>query len=155
MALLTFTTIVKRRDICKADPAGLFQSKISSQYRMEAVRFQYAHNTAHPGNRIWRHMLYKRVFHFLHRGILQTVKVEMVRFIYVNSGRTFTFYGTLFLPRIRYARDFIRKAIFSSESKPRFFFSVKTILRWKKAYDMSLPAQDHNSATPPASPGMV
>ena len=61
-------------------------------------------------------MLYERTFHFLRGGILLTVKVEMVRFIHVNSNRTFTFYSSLFLPRTSYAREFIRTAISSPSS---------------------------------------
>lgn len=96
---------MKRRDLCKPDPADSLQSEISSRYSREAVRFQHLHNSARPGDRICRHMLYKRVFHFLRGGVLLDVTVEMVLFIYVNSGRTFTFYGTLFLPRTKYSES--------------------------------------------------
>lgn len=131
------------------------QSEISSQYRREAVRFQHAHNAGHPEDRIWRHMLYKRVFHFLRGGTLLSITIEMVRFIYVNSGRTFTFYGSLFLPRIRYARESISMAIASSESGIRSFLPMDTLRHWKKALDRLSPTQDHNSAPLPALPGMV
>lgn len=131
------------------------QSEISSQYRREAVCFQHVHNDRHPGDRIWRHMLYKRVFHFLRGGTLLSITIEMVRFIYVNSGRTFTFYGSLFLPRIRYARESISMAIASSESGARSFLSIDTLQRWKKALDQIPPTKDHKSASPPTLPGMV
>ena len=154
-ALMTFITIMKRRDICKPDYAGSLQSEISSRYRREAVRFQHLHNSTRPGNRIWRHMLYERVFHFLRGGILLDVRVEIVRFIYVDSGRTFTFYGSLFLPRIRYAGEFVSMSISSSGSESRSFLSMETLRRWKKALASFPLAQDHNSAPPLSPPGMV
>jgi len=152
---MTITTIVKRRDICKPDPAESLRSEISSRYQKEAVRFQHLHNSAHPEDRIWRHMLYERVFHFLHSGILLTIKVEMVRFIHVDSGRTFTFYSSLFLPRTSYIREFIRTAISSPSSEARFFVSAGTLRRWESAFASFFPAQDHNCAPRPALPGMV
>lgn len=154
-ALMTYITIMKRRDLCKTDSAYSLQSEISSRYHREAVRFQHIHNSAHPGDRIWRHMLCKRVFHFLRGGVLLTVEVEMVRFIYVNTGRTFTFYGTLFLPRTRYSKEFIRAAISLPGSESSLCVSADTVRRWKKAYAPSIPTQDHNRAPRPALPGMV
>ena len=109
---MTITTIMKRRDICKPDPTESLRSEISSRYQKEAVRFQHLHNSSHPEDRIWRHMLYIRTFHFLSGGVLLTVKVEMVRFIYVNSNRTFTFYSSLAL------RSFLHKTITAPLAPP-------------------------------------
>lgn len=100
-------------------------------------------------------MLYERGFHFLRGGVLLTIKVEMVRFIYVNSRRTFTFYGSLFLPRTSYVREFIRTAIFSPSSEAGFYVSAGTLRRWESAYASFFPAQDHNCAHRPVLPGMV
>ena len=100
-------------------------------------------------------MLYERTFHFLRGGVLFTIKVEMVRFIYVNSRRTFTFYGSLFLPRTSYAREFILTAISSPGSEAGFFVSTGTLRRWISTYASSISAQDHNCAPPPALPGML
>ena len=152
---MSITTIMKRRDICKPDPAESLRSEISSRYQKEAVRFQHLHNSAHPEDRIWRHMLYERTFHFLRGGILLTVKVEMVRFIHVDSGRTFTFYSSLFLPRTSYVRKFIRTAISSPSSEARFFVSAGTLRRWESTFASLYPAQDHNCAPRHALPGMV
>ena len=152
---MTFTTIMKRRDLCKPDPAEYLQSEISSRYHIEAVRFQHLQNSAHPEDRIWRHMLYERTFHFLRGGVLLTIRVELVRFIYVNSRRTFTFYSSLFLPRTSYTREFIRTAISSPSSEAGFFVSTCTLRRWESAYTSFFPAQDHKCATRPALPGMV
>ena len=152
---MTITTIMKRRDICKPDPTESLRSEISSRYQKEAVRFQHLHNSSHPEDRIWRHMLYIRTFHFLSGGVLLTVKVEMVRFIYVNSNRTFTFYSSLFLPRTSYVREFIRTAISSPASEARFFVAIGTIRRWESTCASFFPAQDHNCAPRPALPGMV
>ena len=152
---MSITTIMKRRDICKPDPAESLRSEISSRYQKEAVRFQHLHNSAHPEDRIWRHMLYERTFHFLRGGILLTVKVEMVRFIHVDSGRTFTFYSSLFLPRTSYVREFIRTAISSPSSEARVFVSAGPLRRWESTFASLYPAQDHNCAPRPALPGMV
>lgn len=152
---MTFITIVKKRDICKPDPARSLQSEISSRYHREAVRFQHLHNSTRPGNRIWRHMLYERVFHFLRGGVLLTIRVEMVRFIYVGSRRTFTFYGSLFLPRIRYARESILAAVSSSGSQSLSFLTRDVLRRWKKACALFPLVQDHNCAPRPSLPEMV
>ncbi|MEE1042160.1 MAG: hypothetical protein U0L10_15845 [Lachnospiraceae bacterium] len=101
-------------------------------------------------------MLYERTFHFLRGGILLTVKVEMVRFIHVNSNRTFTFYSSLFLPRTSYAREFIRTAISSPSSEARFFVSAGTLRHWESTCSSFFPAQqDHNCPPRPFLPGMV
>lgn len=100
-------------------------------------------------------MLYERVFHFLRGGVLLTIKIEMVRFIYVNSRRTFTFYGSLFLPRTSYVREFVLTAITSPSSEAGFFISTGTLHRWESAYSPFFQAQDHNCAPRPALPGMV
>lgn len=146
---------MKRRDICKPDPAESLRSEILSRYHAETVRFQHIHNSAHPEDRIWRHMLYERGFHFLRDGVLLTIKVEMVRFIYVNSRRTFTFYGSMFLPRTSYVREFIRTAIFSPSSEAGFYVSAGTLRRWESAYFPLFQAKDHNCAPRPAFSGMV
>ena len=126
-------------------------------YYNEKTRHMQARSRRIPAvDRIWRHMLYIRTFHFLSGGVLLTVKVEMVRFIYVNSSRTFTFYSSLFLPRTSYAREFIRTAISSPSSEARFFVSAGTLRHWESTCSSFFPAQqDHNCPPRPFLPGMV
>lgn len=146
---------MKKRIADKTILINSLQAEISFLYNREAKRFQHLYNSANPTAHIWRKMLYTRVFCFLHNGDLVYVKVELVRFIYVASGKTFTFYGSLFLPRTKYSREFISAAVSGSDPEARFYVSAETFFHWKSLFPASSPIQDHNSTSPAGFSGVV
>ena len=111
-----------------------FQDKISLNYAQEAIVYQTRYNTAHPQHRIWRHLLYQRTFYFFQNGKLLSVRVELVRFRYAGTNRTFTFYGTLFCAYSHFAAEFIRRAVSEShidDSPISLSVSLETLRYWK------------------------
>jgi len=112
-----------------------FQENISSCYDQQAAFFQSKHNKNHPEQRIWRHMLYKRTFYFSINGRHISVEIEIVRFRYVGTNKTFTYYGTLFCAYSNFSTGFIKQAVSSSNdllSPSALTVSVKTLNCWKE-----------------------
>ena len=149
------STIMKRRDLCKPNISKSLQAEISSQYHREALAYQHSYNSSHDGDRIWRHMLYRRTFRFLRGGRLVSVTVEIVRFIHARTRRTFTFYGSLFLPRVRYPLEFVRSASSPSDAEACFYVSSDTVRRWRSSLPGQPGPQDHDSAPSRRPSGMV
>ena len=125
-----------------------FRQKTASLYSREACSFQYRHNRLHPDCRIHRHMLCPRTFHFFHGGHHVLVQVCLVRFRFSGTNRTFTFYGSLFLPFSRFSLAFIRQAV--SEERDRCLcgpastcVSSGTVSRWAR---MLADAGEHTPA---------
>ena len=111
-----------------------FQEKISSSYTKQTLRYQYLHNQSHPHRRIWRHLIYRRTFYFLHCGQYISGQVEIVRFRYAGTNCTFTFYGDLFLAFSRFSSQFVRLAVSEADSIRGLASSVvsqDTLKHWK------------------------
>jgi len=111
-----------------------FQNNLSSCYAQQAHAYQLKYNRKHPGQRIWRHMLYKRTFYFFLNGRYISIEIEIVRFRYAGTNTTFTFYGTLFCAYSHFSAQFIKHAVFSSDelfSPSALTVSVKTLNSWK------------------------
>lgn len=113
-----------------------FQQKISSSYDSQALRYQFQHNQRHPDRRIWRHLLYRRTFYFLHNGCYLSVQIEIVRFRYAGTNSTFTFYGNLFLAFSRFSSGFVHQAISEADTldgPASIVVSRETLRRWQSA----------------------
>lgn len=111
-------------------------NKISALYDKEARSFQAAYNKRHPGRHIWRHILYTRTLYFFRDREHISVCVEIVRFRFAGSSRTFTFYGSLFASFSRFSAEFIRQAVSERDSPCGMASSVvhpSTIRRWGMA----------------------
>lgn len=127
-----------------------FQQKILSCYDQEARNFQLQHNASHREHRIWRHMLYKRTFYFFRNGIHFSVEVEIVRFRFAGTNRTFTFYGSLFCSFSHFSKEFISKAVAENTdpfSSVAGLVSTQTILHWASCLDripLSLTSSGYN-----------
>lgn len=112
-----------------------FQKIVSSCYARQANAYQTKFNRMHPEKRIWRHMLYQRTFYFSLNGRHICVAVELVRFRYVGTNATFTFYGTLFCAYSHFSTEFIKQAVSSSDellSPSALTVSINTLNIWKK-----------------------
>jgi len=146
---------MKKRIADKTVLINSLKSEVSSRYNREAKRFQYFYNSAHPEARIWRKMLYARIFCFIRNGELVSVTVELVRFIYTATGKTFTYYGSQFLPRTKYSRELISAAVSGSEPETRFCVSRDTFFRWKSLIPAPGRTQDHNPPSPAGLSQMI
>lgn len=112
-----------------------FQKIISASYDREARRFQKTYNSQHPLCHIWRHILYARTFFFCRGGICFSVRVELLRFLYAGTSRTFTFYGSLFLAFSSFSKEFIRSASSPCPSIPdevMLLIPACTLARWAR-----------------------
>lgn len=143
---------MKKQDLCKQYFSLSTSSEISSFYYRESLLFQHNHNAAHPASRLWRHALVKRVFRFFLQGTLCLVQVELVRFLDVNSRKTFTFYGSLFLPYTSYARSVISSAITSPRGDAAFLVSADTLRRWTASFPSTDNTSDHQPSPSASSP---
>ncbi len=103
---------MKNREIFKDNFS--FSNKISACYDQEARKFQKEYNRSHPGCHIWRHVLSRRTFFFCSHGHHFAASVEIVRFLFAHSNRTFTFYGSLFLPGSPFPVQFVQQALAES-----------------------------------------
>ena len=139
---------MKKRIADKTILINSLKTEVSSRYSKEAKRFQYFYNSAHPEARIWRKMLYARIFCFIRNGELVSVVVELVRFIYTASGKTFTYYGSQFLPRTKYSKELISAAVSGSKPEARFCVSRDTFFRWKALLPSPVRTQDHSPSSP-------
>lgn len=131
-ASLTYS-IMKYNDFFKYN--SKFQKNIFSCYDQQAAAFQSKYNKNHPKQHIWRHMLYKRTFYFSLNGRHISIEIEIVRFRYVGTNKTFTFYGTLFCAYSNFSAEFIKQAVSSSDellSPSALTVSVKTLNCWKE-----------------------
>lgn len=125
-------SIMKHDNFFKYDSG--FQKNISSCYARQAAAYQSKHNQKNPGQRIWRHMLYRRTFYFYLNGRHISVRIEIIRFRYAGTNTTFTFYGTLFCACSHFSAEFIKQAVSSSDellSPSALTVSVKTLNCWK------------------------
>ena len=132
-----------REDEKKNNLTKQVQEETASSYDHEAREHQHSFNQAHPSGHIWRHMLSKRKFTFYREGIAIQIEIEIVRFIFAGTNRTFTFYGTLFYQFYRFSLEFIRAAVRDYElhrlsdrdrdaDGPRLEVSTATLSRWIK-----------------------
>lgn len=94
--------------------------------------FQKEYNLKHPGMHIWRHILYRKTFRFFLNGQIISLDLEIVRFIYAGTNRTFTFYGSFFLPFFHFTKEFMRQAVRSPDTLPALDVSAETIRRWTR-----------------------
>lgn len=122
---------------------------ISSDYDKQARTFQKEYNFKHPGMHIWRHILYRKTFRFFLSGQMISVDVEIVRFIYAGTNRTFTFYGSFFLPFFHFTKEFMCQAVRSPDTLPALEVSAETIRRWARlscifSTDMCMDTKLHN-----------
>ncbi len=123
--------IMKNKDFFK--PFLDFQLHISERYEQEARDFQRKYNASHPDCHIWRHMLYTRTFYFYHEGQYISVRIEVLRFRYAHTFRTFTFYGSLLCPFSHFSTSFIRQAVAEADllfSQTASLVSTDTLRRW-------------------------
>ncbi len=126
-----YPMIMKNKDFFK--PFLDFQLHISARYEQEARDFQLKYNASHPDCHIWRHMLYRRTFDFYHEGQHLSACIEVLRFRYAHTFRTFTFYGSLLCPFSHFSAGFIRQAIAEAGlllSQTASLVSADTIRRW-------------------------
>ena len=113
----------------KTQTTDIFQTEISKDYDLQARIFQNNYNVSHPGHHIWRHVLYKRTISFYCNGMILPVTIEVVRFIISGTSNTFTFYGNILIPYLRFARKFIKAAL-SPDSSVSLEVSEETLHRW-------------------------
>lgn len=139
---------MKKTSLCKPCFSS-FQSEIPSLYYRESLRFQETHNAKETAHRIWRHGLYHRVFRFFLHGCLVCVEVSLVRFLYAGTNRSFTYYGSLFLPYTSFARDLILSAL-SDGAEEAFLVSSDTIHCWKQSLPSPRRTMEHKPAPSPA-----
>ena len=139
----TRTSYMKRRNICKHNLSESLQADISSDYDRQAREYQCRHNRKHPHERIWRHILYRRSFFFYREGQTVSISVEIVRFIYAGTNKTFTFLGSLFRAFSRFPWEFLRVATASPQSPAAFEVCAETALRCEK---ILASVKLHNSA---------
>lgn len=123
--------IMKNKDFFK--PFLDFQQHICALYEQEARNFQLRYNASHPDCHIWRHMLYQRTFYFYSGGHHICVCIEILRFRYAHTFRTFTFYGSLLCPFSHFSADFIRQAVAEAGllfSQTASLVTTDTLRRW-------------------------
>ncbi|MGN0398785.1 MAG: hypothetical protein ACI4EO_01540 [Blautia sp.] len=112
----------------------LFQRNFHIQYEKEARSFQSHYNSVHPSHRIWRHQLYLRTFFFYRNGFSFSIQVRVVRFIFAGTGKTFTFYGSLFSAFSRFSKELISQIV-SDHTDPfctaASLVSSETAAHWK------------------------
>lgn len=123
--------IMKNKDFFK--PFLDFQQHICALYEQEARIFQLRYNASHPDCHIWRHMLYRRTFYFYSGGHHICVCIEILRFRYAHTFRTFTFYGSLLCPFSHFSADFIRQAVAEAVllfSQTASLVTADTLRRW-------------------------
>lgn len=129
---LPFYRIMNHNEFFKQN--FLFQRNFHIQYEKEARSFQSHYNSVHPSHRIWRHQLYLRTFFFYRNGISFSIQVRVVRFIFAGTGKTFTFYGSLFSAFSRFSKELISQVVsdhtapFSTTSS---LVSSETAAHWK------------------------
>lgn len=130
-----------RAKTIKKEEADLTR-QFQSQYDKECQAYQMTYNQRHPGAHIWRHLIYSRTIHFLRNGADITCVIRIVRFIFAGTNSSFTFYGSLILPRTHFSfpmlRDWIR------QTPP--LLSPTVIRRWKDA------AEDESNPFPTSRP---
>lgn len=144
---------MKKTNLCKPYFSS-FQLEIPSLYYRESLRFQEAHNASGSAQRIWRHGLYRRVFRFFLHGSLVCVEVELVRFLYAGTNRSFTYYGSLFLPYTSFAKELISSAL-SDGAEEAFLVSSDTIRRWKRSLPSPRRTTEHKpTPSPVGDPGL-
>lgn len=149
-ACLDTLIVMKKHSLCKNEIINSLQAAIRSRYARLAFSFQHSHNASHPDRRIWRHMLCPRTFIFFRSGETVKVTVDIVRFIYVGTHRTFTFYADLFLPFSRYPAELVRSAISLPKSDQAFCVSRDTLSRWRR---LPLPADGQMTTSLPLPGG--
>lgn len=123
--------IMRNKDFFK--PFLDFQRHISALYERETRSFQFRYNAAHPDCHIWRHMLYQRTFYFYSGGRHISAHIEVLRFRYAHTSRTFTFYGSLLCPFSHFSADFIRQAVAEAGllfSQTASLVTADTVRRW-------------------------
>lgn len=119
-----------------------FQKKFSSEYHSQVKKFQNRYNHLHPDSHIWKHGLYTRTFFFYRNGLSFSVEIQIVRFVYAGTNKTFTFYGTLFSAFSHFSREFIRQAVReknSPDSFPALTVSIETLAAWEALSDFRFP----------------
>ena len=117
---------------------------ISEKYDQEARQFQRKYNREHPDRHIWRHLLYKRTFFFCKEGKRISVKIEIVRFIFAGTNRTMTFYGSMFLPRSSFSKQFQKHSVSNPSAEFTEMVSIRTIQKW--ALDLKLHKSSRRNA---------
>ena len=80
-------------------------------------------------------MVYSRIFYFLKDGDPISVPIKLVRFIIAGSNTTFTFYGSLFLPRTNYSVPLLKNWI---DYEPAFLSPV-VCNTWKAILKQDIP----------------
>lgn len=123
---------MKHQDFFKQN--FIFQKKIILKYKEEARDFQQQYNLAHPEHRIWKHRYGLRTFYFFVQGSLIYVQVQILRFRFAGTNRTFTFYGSLFCAFSRFSRNFMAQAVAQADllfSELSTLLSPKTLSRWE------------------------
>ena len=108
------------------------QDGIAADYDRQARQFQAEYNKKHPGRHIWRHILYRRTFCFFNFGQTFPVTLEIVRFIYAGTNKTFTFYGSLFLPFSHFSKDFMALAVSEPSGDAALEVSESTVRCWAR-----------------------
>lgn len=125
---------MKRKELSKHFFSNTLQSNIASEYDKQARDFQKKYNQTHPDAHIWRHILYKHIFYFSKNGQVLSVRVEIVRFIYAGTNKTFTFLGNLFRAFSRFTWNFLHAAVKDPLSPAALEVSAETVYRWQKLF---------------------
>ena len=137
--------VVFKKLFNKTQSTDSLQVEISKNYDLQARKFQNNYNSKHPQNHIWRHTLYKRTICFQRDGMKLPVTIEIVRFIVAGTSKTFTFYGNILIPYLRFAREFINSALSSSDDAA-LEVSEETLHRWTSfsvlEYTQYIPCSD-------------
>ena len=121
--------VVFKKLFNKPHITDILQAEISKGYDLQARKFQNDYNDKQTQNHIWRHALYKRSICFQRDGMKLPVTIEIIRFIVAGTSKTFTFYGNILIPYLRFAREFIKTAL-SSPSDTALEVSEETLQRW-------------------------
>lgn len=130
---------MKHRELCKRFFSKTLQNEISASYDEQARRFQKNYNTMHPDAHIWRHILYERTFIFYRNGQVLSVRVEIVRFIFAGTNKTFTYLGNLFRAFSCFPWEFLNAVVHDPESSVALEICAETLIRWKKLLFLQKP----------------
>ena len=111
-----------------------FQKQVSREYNKQALNHQFQNNSDPNKPKIWRHGFIERIIRFVCDGKVCELPIEFVRFIEVETRRTFMFYGAVFLSCIRYSMDFVKQALSDPASIASLSIQDETLQRWKKRF---------------------
>lgn len=93
---------MKNKSIKEFSALSDLAHSMQARYSREVASFQQNYNSRHARH-IWRHALYKRQILCLLNEDDVSVTIRIVRFLIAGTSETFTFYGSILLPRTAFS----------------------------------------------------